>query len=121
MKKILSCIMLSILVISLMAINVSAETKPLRLVDEADLLSESEETKILSRLDELSENYKYDIVILTQKSIGKKSERAFADDYYDNNGYYLGDDTGNPQTGGSLIVKGDGNAFPVPFVSECFL
>ena len=27
----------------------------------------------------------------------------------DNNGYYLGDDTGNPQVGGTLIVKGDGN------------
>lgn len=92
MKKILSYIMLSILVFSLMAINLSAEAKPLRLVDEADLLSESDEAKILSRLDELSEKYKYDIVIVTQKSIGNKSEVAFADDYYDNNGYGFGED-----------------------------
>lgn len=114
MKKILSCIMLSILVISLMAINVSAETKPLRLVDEADLLSESEETKILSRLDELSETYKYDIVILTQKSIGKKSERAFADDYYDNNGYGFGEDF----TGLLLLITFDEEG-GIWYISTC--
>ncbi len=114
MKKILSCIMLLILVFSLMAIIVSAETKPLRLVDEADLLSESEEAKILSRLDEISENYKYDIVILTQESIGNKSERAFADDYYDYNGYGFGEDF----TGLLLLITFDDEG-GIWYISTC--
>ncbi len=92
MKKFLTFLMLSVLICAFLITTASAQTKQARLVDGADLLSESEETEILSRLNEISNKYEYDVVIVTQESIGKESEMDFADDFYDNNGYGFGDD-----------------------------
>ena len=61
-----------------------------RLVDEADLLSDSEETKLLDRLDEISERQQTDIVVVTQKSLNGKSPMESADDFYDQKGYGYG-------------------------------
>ena len=58
-----------------------------RLVDDADLLSASEERELTALLNEISENQGMDIVIVTVDSLNGKSPRTFADDYYDYNGY----------------------------------
>ncbi|MBO5565426.1 MAG: TPM domain-containing protein [Lachnospiraceae bacterium] len=63
-----------------------------RLIDEADLLSEAEEASLLTKLNEISERQQFDIVVLTVDSIGGKSPEAFADDYYDYNGYGFGEE-----------------------------
>lgn len=63
-----------------------------RLVDEANLLSESEYNNLLKRLDDLSEKYWCDIAIVTVNDIGFKTPMDFADDYYDYNGYGYGPD-----------------------------
>ena len=63
-----------------------------RLVDMADLLTENEETALLSKLDEISERQQFDIVILTENSIGDNTPEEYADDYYDYNGYGYGTD-----------------------------
>lgn len=77
-----------LLVLSVCALFWStALAAPSRLVDEADLLSASEEVALTSLLDEISERQGVDVVVLTVDSIGGKSPRAYADDYYDNNGY----------------------------------
>jgi len=60
---------------------------PTRLVDDANLLTSSEKTELLSRLNEISERQNMDIVIVTVNSLGGKSPVAFADHYYDYNGY----------------------------------
>ena len=114
MKKFLSILILAISLLSFVATTALAEEKVLRLVDEAELLSAEEETKILSRLDEISEKYEYDVVIVTQKTIGKKSEIAFADDYYDNNGYGYGDD----YTGLLLLITFDDEG-GIWYISTC--
>lgn len=63
-----------------------------RLVDNAKLLDPSEFEKISAKLDEISERQNMDVVILTEKSLGGKTPEAYADDYFDYNGYGLGSD-----------------------------
>lgn len=63
-----------------------------RLVDQADLLSKTEETELLDKLDEISERQRADIVVVTRKSLKGKSPMEYADDYYDNERYGFGDE-----------------------------
>lgn len=62
-----------------------------RLVDDADLLSDSEEEALLEELDEISERQQVDIVVVTVNSLGGTSPRDYADDFFDYNGYGFGD------------------------------
>lgn len=72
-----------------LTINVStfALSKAPRLVDGADLLSSTEQSELLSKLNEISERQKCDIVIVTTYSLNGKSLEAYADDFYDYNAY----------------------------------
>lgn len=63
-----------------------------RLIDNAGLLTSSETENLSSKLDEISEREKIDIVILTEKSLDGKSPEAYADDYFDYNNYGIGED-----------------------------
>ncbi len=63
-----------------------------RLVDGASLLDESERQYVSETLDEISERLNFDIVIVTANSIGSKSPREYADDFYDGNGYGFGEE-----------------------------
>ena len=63
-----------------------------RLVDNADLLTEEEENLLLARLDEVSQRQQFDVVIVTASSIDGKSPMAYADDFFDYNGYGVGVD-----------------------------
>ena len=59
-------------------------------VDDADLLTEAEEHTLAIAADKLRERG-FDVVILTMTgSYGGKSVRAYADDYFDYNGYGIG-------------------------------
>ena len=62
-----------------------------RVVDMAELLSDSEKTALLSKLDEISERQKLDIVVLTVNTLDGKTPRDYADDFYDYNGYGFGE------------------------------
>lgn len=57
------------------------------LVDDADLLSGAEAAQVESELSRISGKYGMDIVIVTVESTGWQSPMAYADDYYDYNGY----------------------------------
>ena len=85
MKKILLVILLA-LSICAFAVNAVFAAMP-RLVDDAKLLTSSEKSELLSLLNDISERQDMDIVIVTVKSLNGKSPRAYADDYYDRNGY----------------------------------
>ena len=67
-----------------------ASSQNARLVDHANLLTSSEETELLSVLNEISERQRLDIVIVTVDSLDGKSPRAYADDYYDDHDYGFG-------------------------------
>lgn len=62
-----------------------------RVVDMAELLSDSDKTALLSKLDEISERQKLDIVVLTVNTLDGKTPRDYADDFYDYNGYGFGE------------------------------
>lgn len=61
-----------------------------RIVDNADILTDSEEKSLLSKADEISERQKCDVAIVTVKSVEGKTPTEYADDFFDYNGYGIG-------------------------------
>lgn len=90
MKKIIPIIVTALFLLFPFCTVQAAEES--RLVDLADLLSEEEESRILQKLNEISERQKIDLVIVTTDSLEGKYARDFADDYYDYHGYGMGED-----------------------------
>jgi len=64
---------------------------PARVIDEADLLDEYEEEELLSLVNEISERQQFDVVILTVDSLDGEDIQYFSADYYDYNGYGMGE------------------------------
>ena len=62
-----------------------------RLVDEADLFTDAEELILLAQLDEVSERQECDVVVVTVYSLDGKTPMAYADDFFDYNGYGYGE------------------------------
>lgn len=63
-----------------------------RLKDEAGLLSDDEAGSLLAQLDEISERQNCDVIVVTVASLDGKTAESYADDYFDFNGYGLGQD-----------------------------
>lgn len=61
-----------------------------RVVDDADLLSDSEETALREKLEEIRVRQKMDIVIVTAKTLNGATPANYADDTYDYDGYGYG-------------------------------
>lgn len=62
-----------------------------RLVDDADILSDSEEDRLLDKLDDISEEHGVDVIVLTVYSLEGRHPERFADDYLAYNGFGQGD------------------------------
>lgn len=88
-KKIISFIF-AIMFLALPISTVYAEESP-RLVDDADLLMDTEEAELLQELNEISVRQQFDIVVVTTESLDGKSAMEYANDFYDYNGYGFGD------------------------------
>ncbi len=58
-----------------------------RVVDNADLLTDSEEKTLTDTINDITKEYDFDVVILTEESIDGYSPMNYADDYYDYEGY----------------------------------
>ncbi|MGN0623979.1 MAG: TPM domain-containing protein [Oscillospiraceae bacterium] len=97
-KRLFSLLAAAAVAVSSFALGVSAagelpdERLLPRVVDDADLLTDSEETALLEKVDEISERQKMDVVIVTVDSLEGKSSTAYADDFFDYNGYGYGID-----------------------------
>lgn len=63
-----------------------------RVIDNADLLTSEEEAELMAKLDEISERQSFDLLVITENSVGGKTGEAFADDFWDQNGFGYGDD-----------------------------
>jgi uncharacterized protein len=61
-----------------------------RIIDNAGLLSQQEKASLLAVISSAASNYNFDLVIVTEKNIGASSPMEYADDFFDNNGYGLG-------------------------------
>lgn len=88
MKK-FTMLILTILLGIMLVIPVSAS--PSLLVDDADLLTDAEESELSALLIDLSTTYAFDIVVVTTDSLNGESAQDYADDYFDYNGYGQGE------------------------------
>ena len=70
-----------------LSLNVYASGSPARLTDQADLLTASEEKLLAGELDRISDTYGVDVVIVTIPELYGTSVTAYADDYYDTQGF----------------------------------
>lgn len=61
-----------------------------RVVDDADLLTESEEDALEEKIEAIMTEQSFDVVIHTTPTTGGKSVVAYSDDYFDYNGYGYG-------------------------------
>ncbi|MBQ2202649.1 MAG: TPM domain-containing protein, partial [Clostridia bacterium] len=84
-------------------IALTAGSKP-TLVDHAKLLTDSQAEALSKRLQTIGDAYRCDVVIVTVPSLGSKTSEAYADDYFDYNGYGYG---ATPDANGTTI-NGDG-------------
>lgn len=89
MKKI-GLILLISLLFTLFIFPVSAEEENARVVDQAGLLDSFEESSLEREIAEIADEYRFDVVIVFVEDIGYSTPTAFADDYFDYNGYGYG-------------------------------
>ncbi len=88
-KKIIALLFaLVICVFSVMPAFATSESP--RLIDDADVLTDSEEAELNAYLDEVSVAHQFDLVVLIVNDFGGESAQNYADDYYDYNGYGYG-------------------------------
>ena len=85
-KKCLILLCLTLILLSMAFPALAAGSVP-RLVDDADYLTASEERELLSQLNEISDRQDVDIVIVTVPSLQGEDITAYADDFYDYNGF----------------------------------
>ena len=92
-RKIITIIVSMIFCMTLVlpAAAIDGEDQPPRLVDEAELLIDDEESSLADKLDTVSDKWQCDVAIVTVDSLGNKTATEFADDYFDYNGYGYGD------------------------------
>lgn len=85
MKKRLVSLLVCLLLLSMLTVSVFAASP--WVVDQANLLDETEEALIAEECEKVRSQYGMDMVFLTVDSLEGKTAEAYADDYYDYNGY----------------------------------
>lgn len=85
-------LLLACMILGPVQIKAEEQRSP-RLVDDAELLTDDEEAKISEKLDTISKERECDVVIVTANSLEGKTSEAYADDFYDENGYGFGKDS----------------------------
>ena len=99
MKKLTVCILTALLLCCLV-LNVQASDEKSRLIDEADILTESQKNEIKDTLDKISDEFQYDVVIKTAKTANGASEAAYARNAFKSGGYGMGE----KQSGVILVI-----------------
>ena len=92
MKKRIFALIAVLLMILVLTLPAYAAGGIGRVVDYEDLLSDAEEESLRAKLDEISERQQLDVAVVTTPSFEGKSSMAWADDFYDMNGYGYGAD-----------------------------
>jgi len=70
--------------------SIPDERQKPRLVDEAGVLENFQADVLLEKLDEISKRQRCDVAVVAVNSLEGKSSEAYADDFYDYNGYGMG-------------------------------
>lgn len=100
MKRVFCWILTLVLVLGL-SIPAFAENDWPKIMDEAGLLTEEERAELEERAQSIANAYGMDVVIVTNDSLDGKTATEYADDYFDYNGYGLGEE----ESGTLLLVS----------------
>ena len=95
--------LLPVILLLVCLFSVSAWAAPSRVGDQAGLFTEEESSRLRSKIDSLSAELKFDIVVVTSDDLGGKSYVDYADDYYDWNGFGYG----SGHDGALLLISTD--------------
>lgn len=90
-KRIFALLLTAVLCLTLVLPADATKITKRYMVDDADLLTASQQQQLHNALAQLSAQHKMDIVIVTVDSLNGKSATAYADDYFDYNGYGWGE------------------------------
>lgn len=90
MKKIFKLFAIVFALLLIVSPLKSVNASPVRVVDNADLLQQDEANELISLIDTVSQKHNVDVVLVTVNSTNGKTLEAFADDFYDYNGYGMG-------------------------------
>ena len=91
MKQKLISFFILVALIPVLCLNVSASSLPL-IVDNGDLLTPEEESRLEQAAQSLRDDYDMDVVILTEDTLNGQSTESYAVAFYDGNGYGVGPD-----------------------------
>lgn len=83
--------------------------------DLADLLTDSEERELAKRLEKIRGEYGHDTAVVTVPELGGVSAQAYADDFYDYNGYGIGSD----DSGILLLISAEPRQYHVTTTGRC--
>lgn len=89
MKRLTSVL---VLVVTLFGLSICVSANTSRVIDDANLLSSDEISSLHTRCSQIADQYDLDVVIVTCDDLGGKTATAYADDYFDYNGYGVGPD-----------------------------
>lgn len=89
-KRILTLLLSGLLLLSL-SLTVSAENDTF-LIDDAELLSQAQETQLESRLEEISKAYGAQLVVVTVNTTGSQSIDSYIETLYDEGEFGYGED-----------------------------
>ena len=90
MKKLFSCVLLTLLLLTLF-LPVYASFENPSIVDEAGYLMQSELATLSRELDKVREKYDFEVAIYTESDMTSGTAEASADDIYDYQGYGAGE------------------------------
>lgn len=90
-RKILSSLLILMLMLSLCITAFATDPGAPWVVDNAGLLSDDELYSLTDNIRLLRDELELDIIIVTTNSTGSVNVQAYADDFYDENGYGYGD------------------------------
>ena len=99
MKRKMISLFLGLVMLVTLVLPVSANEALPRIVDQAELLTPPEEASLEVSAGEFRDTYGLDIVVLTVDSLNGNTISAYADDYYDYQGYGMG-----PDASGLILV-----------------
>lgn len=88
-KRVL-CFFICLLLFVNMIFPVAANQQ--RVYDDADLFTVQQETALEEKISQVKEQAALDLVIVTALSTGNKDAQAYADDFFDDGGFGMGDD-----------------------------
>lgn len=90
MKKYIFGVLLALILCVTMVTPAFAASDMPRLADNAGLLTDTEQSELLEKLNEISERQQVDVVVVTADTLDGKTPMDYADDFYDYNGYGFG-------------------------------